>query len=225
MWPAAGADAGSSSTGPDIRIDQRTSVAYLEMHVGKLCLPRQPDQAELLPCRHLLARLDHDAAAAHMAIYGLPATAVIDDSRIAARPALDRRITDLSEADIGHVVADPPHAAGRGGEHRDAFAHRPEIWNADIGAGVAVVRARSAEQVLGAGPGIVVDVVLHEAGFAEHAVDRLGEADFARRRRGRARQQPHDHIRQTETDQTGPTSRDSESHIWNWTNKYDTIYL
>jgi hypothetical protein len=101
---------------------------------------------------------------------------VIQHHAVAAFPARAARRPELVGKAVRNAVAqrgDP--ACGRGQDNDPAFDVR-EVAHPEIGALVAVVGKRAAGVVAGAGPGIDVEIVLHEAVLAQGTVDRNFEA-------------------------------------------------
>ena len=124
-----------------------------------------------------------------MAVLRLPAALVADSDAVAAIAPLQLRRAVPALQDVGHLVTQPQHHAGSGGEDVDPFALPRDRWQPEIGALVRVVAQRTAGEIGGLGAGIGIDIVLDHAVLAGSAVDRQGEAEGRLLREDRGRSQ------------------------------------
>ena len=142
------------------------------MQMREAGVARQAHQPERLSCRDPVALLDHQAAAAEMAVPGGPAVAVGEANAVAALLAFHRLPPRLADAHVRHAVAERVDHARRRRPHLDSRRHRRQIADRDVGALVPVATQAAAHVVADAGTGIVVDVAQQPAVGAGPAVDR-----------------------------------------------------
>ena len=93
------------------------------------------------------------------------------DHAVAAFLSGDGGLAHGFDRDVFHVVSPPDDASGRRGEHLYSLPLYFQVSNPDVGAVVTVIAASAAAIVAGLVRGIVIDIVLKEAGQARLALD------------------------------------------------------
>ena len=150
---------------------------HREMKMKEFGIAGQADQADRLPGRHLIADFDPDAALGHVAVLRAPAALMLDDHAVAAFLSGDGGLARGLDRNVFHVVSPPDDASGRRGEHLHSLSLYFQVSNPDVGAVVTVIAASAAAIVADLVRGVVIDIVLKEAGQARLALDRQRERD------------------------------------------------
>src|SRR4051812_13203925 len=96
---------------------------------------------------------------------------------VAAFLSGERGLTRDLDRNVFHVVSSPDDASGRRGEHLHSLSLYFEVSNPDVGAVVTVIAASAAAVIADLVRGVVIDIVLKEAGQARSALDRQCERD------------------------------------------------
>ena len=100
---------------------------------------------------------------------------MLDDHAVAAFLSGDGGLACGLDRNVFHVVSRPDHTSGRRGKHLYSLSLYFQIPNSDVGAVVTVIAASTAAIVKDLVRGIVIDIVLKEAGQARLALDRQRE--------------------------------------------------
>ena len=144
----------------------------------KLGLARQPDTPQRLFAVNLITLAYLDTAVAHMAILGLPATAVVDEDAVATFTTFDPfRIVPPGQV-VRKVIPDGCYRARSSGQDGDVTAQPTRVWKSKVCAFVAIIDKPAARIIPGAGSGVSVNVVLDCTDSTDFTSYRQGQPEF-----------------------------------------------